>query len=339
MHTTRLGKTGLTVTRTAFGVLPLQRTDAAEATHILRRAYDAGITFYDTARAYTDSEEKIGRALGDVRDRIVIATKSGATTKAGVLADLETSLRGLRTDYVDILQLHNPGPLPDPDDPDSAYAGLLDARAQGKIRFPGISNHSLERARAAVASGLYATLQFPVSHLSTDDDLAIIAHCAAHDVGLIAMKPLCGGLLTHARTAFAFLRQYDTVVPIWGIQHMHELEELLALDANPPALDAAALAAIARDRDDLAGAFCRACGYCLPCPAGIPIPMAARMKLLLRRMPFAQFLTDDWRANMGRIRACVDCGHCRDHCPYGLDTPALLRAMLDDYEAFSAERV
>jgi aryl-alcohol dehydrogenase-like predicted oxidoreductase len=336
METTRLGRTNLTVTRTAFGVLPLQRTEAAEATRILRRAFDAGLNIYDTARAYTDSEEKIGRALGDVRDRIIIATKSMAATKAGVLTDLETSLRHLRTDYVDILQLHNPGPLPDPADPDSSYAGLLEARAQGKIRFLGVTNHSLPRAVAAVDSGLYDTLQFPVSHISNDEDLAIIDRCRARDIGLIAMKPLCGGLLTTARTAFAFLRQYDYLVPIWGMQRMSELEEILALDAAPPALDAATWTAIERDRAELAGAFCRACGYCLPCPAEIPIPMAARMKLLLRRMPAAQFLTDDWREKMTLIRGCTDCGHCHAHCPYGLDTPALLRAMLDDYEAVAA---
>ncbi len=324
------------VTRTAFGVLPLQRTEPAEATRILRRAFDAGINFYDTARAYSDSEEKIGAALHDVRDRIIIATKSMATTRAGVLADLETSLRNLRTDYVDILQLHNPGPLPDPDDPESSYAGLLAAREQGKIRFLGVTNHSLERAVAAVDSGRYDTLQFPISHISDAGDLAVIERCRRQDVGLIGMKPLCGGLLTEARTAFAFLRQYENLVPIWGMQRMEELEEMLALDANPPALDDAVQAAIERDRAELAGAFCRACGYCLPCPAGIPIPMAARMKLLLRRMPAQQFLTDAWRANMARIRDCADCGHCRAHCPYGLDTPALLRAMLDDYEAFSA---
>jgi aryl-alcohol dehydrogenase-like predicted oxidoreductase len=335
MERTRLGRTDLQVTRTSFGVLPLQRTPLPEAARILRRAYDAGINFYDTARAYSDSEEKIGHALADVRDRIVLATKSMATTRAGVLADLETSLRNLRTDYVDILQLHNPGPLPDPADPESSYAALLEARAQGKIRFLGVTNHSRERAVAAVESGLYDTLQFPVSHISDDADLAVVDCCRTHDVGLIGMKALCGGLITDARAAFAFLRQYENLVPIWGMQHLHELEQILAFDADPPRLDAAAWARIDADRAALAGDFCRACGYCLPCPAGIPIPMAARMSLLLRRMPFQQFLQDGWRANMARIDDCTACGACRDRCPYGLDTPALLKKMLDDYRSFT----
>jgi aryl-alcohol dehydrogenase-like predicted oxidoreductase len=337
MHTTTLGRTGLTVTRTSFGVLPIQRVDMAEAGRILRRAYDAGITFYDTARAYTDSEEKIGAALADVRDDIIIATKSGATTRKGVMADLETSLRNLRTDHVDILQLHNPGTLPDPNDPESSYAALIEARDKGMIRFLGITNHRRDRAAEAVASGLYDTLQFPLCMISSDEDLALIDACREANVGVIAMKALSGGLLTNARTAFAFLWQYANVVPIWGIQRMSELEEFLELDANPPALDSAMRAQIAADREALAEDFCRACGYCLPCPAEIPIPMAARMSLLLRRMPYQRLITDEWADKMDTIENCIECGHCKSHCPYGLDTPALLKRNLVDYRTFRAE--
>ncbi len=334
MHTTQLGRTGLEVTRTAFGVLPLQRTEKYEAARILRRAFDADITFYDTARAYSDSEEKIGQALSDVRENIIIATKSGATTRAGVMKDLETSLRNLRTDYVDILQLHNAAVLPDPQDPESSYAALLEAQAKGMVRFIGITNHSRERAADAVKSGLYDTLQFPLCYISSPEDLALIDLCRENNVGLIAMKALSGGLLTHAPTAFAFLRQYENVVPIWGFQRMVELEELLELDANPPTLNDDLWARIEHDRRELASEFCRACGYCLPCPARIPIPMAARMSLLLRRMPYQQFLGAEWQEQMRRINDCLDCGHCKSACPYGLDTPALLRRNLEDYEVF-----
>jgi uncharacterized protein len=334
MQLTRLGRTNLQVTRTAFGVLPLQRVPLPEAVKILRRACNAGINFYDTARMYTDSEEKLGAAFSDVRDRVIIATKSTGTTKSEVLADLAASLQALRSDYVDLLQLHNPAPLPDPDDPNSCYAGLLAAREKGMTRFIGLSNHSLARAQAAVKSGLYDTVQYPLSSISAQNDLALIEDCRAADIGLIAMKPFSGGLITNAPAAFAFLRQYENVVPIWGFQRMRELEEILALDADPPALDEKMWETISRDRSELAGGFCRACGYCLPCPAEIPIPMAARMSLLLRRMPYQQFLTDDWYGEMHKIEQCRDCGHCTDHCPYGLDTPSLLRKMLADYEAF-----
>lgn len=336
METTRLGRTDMMVTRTSFGALPLQRADMDEAVRILRRAYDAGITFYDTARMYTDSEEKLGRALSDVRGDIVLATKSGATTRAGLTEQLERSLRDLRTDYVDLLQLHNPGALPDPDDPDSSYAGMLIAKKKGMIRHIGFTNHRRDLAVAALESGLYETIQYPLSYISSDEDLALIDRCREADVGLIAMKALSGGLITNVRAAFAFFRQYENVVPIWGIQRMSELEEFIALDADPPSLDGFR-SVIEQDRRELAGDFCRGCGYCLPCPSEIPISMAARMSLLLRRMPHQLYMTDAWHEKMYRIEDCTECGHCREHCPYGLDTPALLRKNLEDYEAFYEE--
>lgn len=337
METMRLGRTGLQISRTGFGALPIQRVDFETARTILRRAYEGGITFFDTARGYSDSEAKLGYSLADVRDDIILATKSsGAHDRASLLALLETSLTKLKTDHVDILQLHNPGSLPDSDDPESLYAGLLEARARGMTRFIGITNHQLDNALAAARSGLYDTVQFPLSAISSDEDLTLIDVCREADVGLIAMKALSGGLLTDARLAFAALRPYENVVPIWGIQRVSELEEFLALEAAPPVLDDAMRAAIAEERDALSGDFCRGCGYCLPCPAEIPIPMAARMSLLLRRAPSARFLTPAWQAQMHRIDDCIDCGHCRDNCPYELDTPALLKKMLQDYDAFLA---
>ncbi|HHX39635.1 MAG TPA: aldo/keto reductase [Armatimonadetes bacterium] len=334
MEKIRLGRTGLMVTRVGFGALPLQRVDRAEAARILCRAYDAGINFYDTARGYTDSEEKIGDALSGVRDRIVIATKSAAKSREGVLQDLEKSLRNLKTDYVDLLQLHNPRAMPDPEDPGSSYAGLLEAREKGMVRFIGFTNHSRERALQAVESGLFDTLQFPFSAISSMEELALIGHCQQADVGVIAMKPLCGGLLTEARPAFAFLWQFENVVPIWGIQRMEELEESLALASDPPVLDAALRAEIERDRQELAGDFCRGCGYCQPCPEEIPIPMAARMSLLLRRSPYQPLLTEEWAERMMRIEKCRECGECMSRCPYGLEIPRLLQEMLADYKAF-----
>ena len=334
MIKTTLGRTQLKVTRTAFGVLPLQRTPMDEAVRILRRAYEAGINYYDTARGYTDSEEKLGNAFADIRSDIIIATKSSATTKSGLLSDLTASLKNLQTDYVDVLQLHNPTELPNPADSESSYAGLLEAQNKGLVRYIGISNHSLDRATAAVKSGLYDVLQYPMCHISSESDLAIIDLCLRHNVGLVAMKPLSGGLITNVRAAFAFFRQYHSVIPIWGMQRMEELEEFIALEANPPEINDETRGQIENDRRDLSESFCRACGYCLPCPAEINIPICARMGLLLRRMPYKQFVTDEWRQHMHRIDNCINCGHCRDHCPYGLDTPTLLKRMLVDYDDF-----
>jgi uncharacterized protein len=204
------------------------------------------------------------------------------------------------------------------------------------VRHVGLSNHRAALSRQAVASGLFETLQFPLSHISSPDDLAIIDLCRQHNIGLIGMKALCGGLVTNIPAAFAFLRQFDNLAPIWGIQHEWELDQFLALENNPPPLTADLQKAIEADRRDLAASFCRGCGYCLPCAADIPIPMAARMYHLLRRAPYRQFLSDDWREKMHRIRNCTHCGNCAKKCPYGLDTPALLESMLEDYEQFAA---
>ena len=184
MEKIRLGRTNLMVTRTSFGCLPIQRISFADAGDILRKAYDNGINFFDTARSYSDSEEKIGAALADVRNDILIATKSMATDKKTLLEHLAISLRNLKTDHVDILQLHNPKVLPDPNDPNSTYAGLLEAREKGWVRFFGFTNHSLDNALAAADSGLYDTIQFPLNSLVSDQDLEIVRRCKEDNLGV-----------------------------------------------------------------------------------------------------------------------------------------------------------
>ena len=328
------GTTGITASATGFGAIPIQRISEEESTKILRKAYDAGITFFDTARGYTDSEEKIGIALSDVRENIILTTKTHSQTYDGIMKDLDTSLSLLKTDYVDVYQFHNPDFIPKPGDANRMYEAMLDAKQAGKIRHIGITNHRLDLANEAVDSGLYESLQFPVSCVSSEGDFALVNKCAEKGVGFIAMKALAGGLITNARAAFAFLRQYENVVPIWGIQHEWELDEFISFEADPPALDDAMQAIIQKDREDLSGSFCRACGYCLPCPADIPIPTAARLSFLMGRSRFERFLEEDWAEQMEKIHNCVECGHCREHCPYKLDTPAVLKDQYAKYVEF-----
>jgi uncharacterized protein len=334
MDKIRLGRTNLMVTRSSFGALPIQRVSFEEAKKILRKAYESGINFFDTARSYTDSEEKIGYSLSDVRNNIIIATKSPANDKKTLLKDIETSLSKLKTDYIDILQLHNPDVLPDPDDTEGLYSGLLEAKKRGMIRYIGVTNHRIKNALDAAASGLYDTVQFPLSSLSADVDLKLIEECKKRDVGVIAMKALSGGLITNAASTFTFLRQFDNLVPIWGIQRESELDEFIALEKNPPKLDDAMWAIINKDRAELAGDFCRGCGYCLPCPAGIEIPTSARITLLLGRAPYQEYMKDEFKEKMERINNCIACGNCKNHCPYKLDTPNLLKRELKNYEEF-----
>ena len=319
-----LGRTNLEVSKDSFGVLPLQRATMDEAVKILRKALDGGITFFDTARGYSDSEEKIGTAIASRRKEYIIATKTHAQSREELNKDLETSLQKLKTDYIDIYQFHNPDFIPRPGDASGIYDAVLEAQAQGKIRFIGISNHKLALATEAVKSGLYDTLQFPFSYLSAGEEIGLTRLCAEKNVGFIAMKALSGGLINDIFTAHAWIAQYANVVPIWGIQKENELDELFEAAKQQEGLTAKQQERIAKDRLELAGEFCRGCGYCLPCPADIPISTAARISLLLQRSPPARLVTPEFQSTMSRIDQCQHCGHCTAHCPYGLDTPALL---------------
>jgi len=327
----RLGRTNLVVGRMGFGCIPIQRISYEESTALLRKAYENGVTLFDTANGYTTSEERIGIALSDVRKNIVLATKSPPVPPDALMANIENSLKMMKTDYVDIFQLHNPSKTHRPDDEDGVYDTLLRAKREGKIRFISLSNHSAEVSANAVKSGLFDTLQYPICSLSSVEELGLIELCRKYDVGVIAMKGMAGGLLSDARAAFAFLAQYENVVPIWGIQHMWELDEFIELEKNPPEMTDEIRAIIENDKKTLGDSFCRACGYCMPCPEGIQIGMSARMTLLVRRMPSENFFSKVWKENMDRINNCRECGHCREKCPYKLNPPEILRRQLKEY--------
>ena len=338
MKRIRLGKTELMVTRPAMGCLPLQRCTVDDAVKLLRAAYEGGINFYDTANAYTDSEMKLGLALSDVRGDIIIATKSGAADRDGVLRHVENSLKMLNTDHVDLLQLHNPQEFPDPEDPNGIYAGAMEAKRRGWTRHVGITAHRIGVARQAIASGLYETLQFPFSYISDPEDLALAEACRQADMGFIAMKGLAGGLLRNPAACHAFMEQYDNVVPIWGIQFPEELAQWLQAAVEDRPMDDELRAVIDADRRVLAGAFCRGCGYCMPCPAGIEINNCARMDMLLRRSPWQQYYTPAWTEKMERIEDCLGCGLCASRCPYGLNPAELMRRMLADWRTYGPGR-
>jgi aryl-alcohol dehydrogenase-like predicted oxidoreductase len=336
MDKVRLGKTGIEVPKNAFGALPVQRVTLEEAVRLLRKAYDGGMRFFDTARFYTDSEVKLGAAFDGMREKVFIATKTGATTVEQFWKDLQTSLSNLRTDYVDLYQFHNPAFCPKPGDETGLYEAMLEAKDKGMVRHIGITNHRLNIAMEAIQSGLYETLQFPFCYLSTEKDLELVEACKQADMGFIAMKALSGGLITNAKAAYAYLAQFDNVLPIWGIQRERELDEFLSFMNNPPAMDEEIKAIIEKDRGELLGEFCRGCGYCMPCPVGIEINNCARMSLMLRRAPSKAWLTESWQEKMKLIEKCLHCGKCKGKCPYGLDTPTLLEKNYQDYKEILA---
>ena len=327
-----LGKTVIESIQNAFGALPIQRVSDEYAIKLLRRAYEAGFTFFDTARAYSDSERKIGLAFSDMRDKITIASKTMSVTPDGIKRDLEASLENLKTDHIDIYQVHNPAFCPKPNDGTGVYETLLEAKKQGKILHIGLTNHRLNIAKEAVTSGLYETLQFPFCYLATDKEIELVELCKEHNVGFIAMKALSGGLITNSAAAYAYISQYENVLPIWGIQRENELDEFISYIKATPEMNEEMRLIIEKDRKELLGDFCRGCGYCMPCPAGIEINNSARMSQLIRRSPSANWLTPEWQEKMLRIDNCIGCNKCASQCPYGLDTPALLRRNLEDYK-------
>lgn len=339
METVRLGKTEIVTNKNAFGALPIQRISDEDAVYLLKKAYENGMTYFDTARWYTDSEHKLGLAFEGIREKIFIATKTGANNADDFRKDLETSLENLKTDYIDVYQFHNPAFCPKPGDESGLYDAMLKAKEQGKVKHIGITNHRLAVANEAVDSGLYETLQFPFCYLATEKDIELVEKCKEKDMGFIAMKALSGGLITNSAAAYAYLAQYDNVLPIWGVQREKELDEFLSYIENPPAMNDELSAIIEHDREELLGEFCRGCGYCMPCPMGIEINNCARMSLLLRRSPSAGHLSKEGQEKMMKIEDCIHCNQCKSKCPYGLDTPALLQKNLEDYKNVLAGKV
>ena len=319
----------------AFGALPVQRVDMQTAVKLLRGAYEGGMTFFDTARAYSDSEEKLGEAFQGIRDKIYISSKTMAKTPEKFWEDLDTTLKNLRTDHLDIHQFHCVTQCYKPGDGTGMYEAMLEAKKQGKVRHIGITAHLIDVAEEIVESGLYETLQFPFSYLSTDREIRLVQNAEKAGMGFIAMKGLAGGLLTNSEACMAFMQQYP-VLPIWGIQRETELEQWLSFFERDAVMTEEIAAFIEKDRASLMGDFCRGCGYCMPCTVGIQINNCARMSQLIRRAPSQNYLSEEWQGLMGKIEECIDCGACKAKCPYGLDTPALLRKNLADYRQILA---
>ena len=330
-----LGSTGITVEKNSFGALPIQRISKEAAIGLLRKAYAAGVTFYDTARYYTDSEEKVGAAFEGMRDKIYIATKTGATTAEGFWKELHTSLEKLKTDYIDIYQFHNPAFCPKPGDGTGLYEAMLEAKDKGMIRHIGITNHRLNVAHEAIDSGLYETLQFPFCYLATEKDLELVEACREKDMGFIAMKALSGGLITRSDAAYAYLAQYENTLPIWGVQREKELDEFLSYNDNPPVMTDELAAFIEKEHESLAGDFCRGCGYCMPCPAGVNIPGNFSIWNHYSIYGNKEQLKVSWNnlADNEKAHNCVKCGKCEKVCPQKItirDHLALLQKELDE---------
>ncbi|HWR45724.1 aldo/keto reductase [Sporomusa sp.] len=329
-----LGKTGLTISEVGFGCIPIIRLETSQAVKTLRHAYDRGITFYDTANAYRDSEDKIGRAFSGMRDKIVIATKTGRRDGAGALEHLENSLRMLQTEYIDLYQLHQVSREQDWEVATAAGGALevvTKAQEQGKIRHIGVTSHSLSMALRLVKTGLFSTVQFPFNFIedAAKDDLRELA--IKMSIGFIVMKPFAGGMIDNATIAFKFLRQFPEMLPIPGFDSPEAVDEILAFYNEVNTVTDDDLVLMDKYRDELGKQFCRRCEYCQPCPHGVSITPAMGYQVIARRMSPA-VAVDFARPAMESVEQCVECGECLSRCPYDLPIPEMLKKHYSMYK-------
>lgn len=328
------GKTDLTVSELGFGGIPVIRLDNDLAVKVLRRAYERGVTLYDTANMYFDSEEKIGAAFSGMRDKVVIASKSIRRDAAGMTEHIEKSLHRLRTDYIDLYQLHQVSEEKDWNTimaPGGAMEALLTAKDRGKIRYIGVTSHSLVMALKLVKTDIFSTIQFPFNfiEIAAKDEL----HKAAKErhMGILGMKPFAGGMIDNAAIAFKFLRQYPDIIPIPGFDSVEAVDQVTSFYEMENEITQGDLDVMDRYRAELGKHFCRRCEYCQPCPNGVLITPAMGYRIVALRMS-PDVAVKFSRLPMESILKCDRCGACLEKCPYDLPIPDMLKIHYDLYE-------
>ncbi len=330
LHTITLAGTDLEISEVGFGGIPIIPMSKNDGASIVKYCFDQGITFFDTANMYTTSEEKIGTALETVRDKVVIATKTTQKDAKGAAAHIDTSLQQLKTDWIDIYQVHNVSneeALQQILAPQGAYTAISKARDAGKIRFIGISSHSISTAMQALKTGLFQTLQFPFNFIENDPLNELLPLARQIGVGIIAMKPLGGGLLERADLCFKFLQQHPYVVPIPGICRKKEADEIIALYRHPQPLSRSDLNEMKNIQEVLGSKFCHRCEYCMPCEQGVQIPSVLIFQAVAKRL--SPEGVSAWLGKaMQSVAECIECGECEEKCPYNLPIVDLLKENL-----------
>ena len=330
-----LGKTGLTISRMGFGGIPIQRIDAEGTKALMHKLVEAGVNYIDTARGYTVSEQYLGCALEGIRDKFVLATKSMARTREAMAADVETSLTNLKTDYIDLYQVHNPtlDQLEAVCAPGGALEALNEAKAAGKIGHIGVTAHSVEVFRRALELDWVETIMFPYNIVETQGE-DLIAECTRKNVGFIDMKPLAGGAIEDATLALRFICANPNVsVVIPGMAEISELEQNLAAVNNTAPLSDAEIQKMETMRRELGTQFCRRCNYCAPCTVGINIPGVFLFQGYLERYGLQDWAKDRYGALSVKASARIGCGDCEGRCPYNLPIREMMKKAA---EAFGA---
>ena len=330
MKKIRLGATTLEISEIGFGGIPIIPLPREEAVSVVKHCFDLGITFFDTANMYPTSEEKLGVALKSVRNEVIIATKTAQRDAKGATDHLDLSLKQLQTDWIDVYQLHNVSneeALNQVLAPQGAYEAVSKARDAGKIRFIGISSHSIATATEALKTGLFQTLQFPFNFIESDPADKLFPLATQNQVGIIGMKPLGGGVLERADLCFRFLQQHRYVVPIPGIRAKKEADEIIELYRNVEPISEADLKDIENIRSALGEKFCHRCEYCMPCEQGVQISSVLMFQAAAKRL--SREGVKGWIGKaMQSVEQCIECGECEKKCPYHLPISDLLKENL-----------
>ena len=335
MEKIRLGKTEMMVSKLGFGSIPIQRLSEEEAVAVVKKCLDLGITYIDTANGYTTSEERIGKAIAGRREQVIIATKSQSRKREGIEKHLELSLERLGVKYIDLYQFHGVSDskaLEAVLDPNGPMAVVQDAKKAGVIRHIGITSHRIDVAKDAVKSDRFETMMFPFNFITCEPADELLPLCREHDVGFIAMKSLAGGVLDNVDLAFKYLFQFPDIVPIPGIEEIHEIEEIMQILEGPHQLTEADQREIQRLRDELGTRFCRRCDYCQPCTVEIPISTVMTSNTLYHRIPIERIFTGAFGKALEQAVDCTECGDCEERCPYHLPIREMMKEMVARYQ-------
>jgi len=336
MENIRLGKTNMLVSKLGYGGIPIQRIAEDEAIAVVKKVLELGITFLDTANAYTTSEERIGKAISGQRESLTIATKTQARTAEGVTEHLELSLKRLGTNYIDLYQFHNVSNLKTLEQilkPEGPISVAEREKEKGRIRHIGVSSHQMDTAIEIVKSGRFETIMFPFNFISDEAAIELIPLARKHDVGFIAMKSMAGGMIDNASIAFKFFSKFPDVLPIPGIERVTEIEEIIRiLEAGEEITEAEKLE-MQRIKQEVGSTFCRRCEYCQPCTAGIPITTVMQFASIMKRMPPLRIFTGNIAAALEKAADCVECGDCEGRCPYHLPIMEMIRKNSKWYQA------
>jgi predicted aldo/keto reductase-like oxidoreductase len=317
----RLGRTGMMVSRVGFGGIPIQRLTEDEAVAVVRRCLDLGITFLDSSHAYSNSEERIGKVIAGRREELVLSTRTPSRTGDGAVSDLNLSLERLGTDYIDLYDIHavnNLDSLKTILAPGGSMETLRKAKRDGVVKHIGLTTHSLDVAKESVKSGHFETVMVALNFVNDAAANELLPLAKEHDVGIIAMKPLAGGMLDNVTLAFKYLLGFPNVLPLVGIDKTEYIEEIVRIVAAPWSMSATEQHEMKRLKEELGTRFCRSCDYCQPCSEGIMISLVLSAQSFVKRNPPEPIFNGRLVEVIEQVASCQKCGECETRCPYGL---------------------